>query len=90
LADGVSIALENVATYFGPVTLRVQSRLKGAGVIEATLERHSERAPAVVEVRLPHPLGRRATSVTGGEYDPACETVSIPGSRKKSVITLQF
>jgi len=33
-----------------------------------------------VELRLPHPQGRRPTSVTGGKYNPDTETVTVEPS----------
>ena len=89
LENGQRIELANVASYFGPLSLRVSSRLD-EGRIEAVLECHSERPPAAVELRLPHPAGRRAISVSGGSYDPARERVRVEPFAGRAEVVLRF
>jgi hypothetical protein len=89
LEHGNRIELENVATYFGPVSLRVESRLE-QGAIEAEVECRSDRQPKVIELRLPHPLGRKARAATGGVYDAAGELVRITGFRDRAAVILRF
>jgi len=74
LESGKRIELKNVASYFGPVSLRVESRLD-EGRIDATVECPADRRPKTVELRLPHPLGRKRMWVKGGSYDPEKEMV---------------
>jgi len=76
LADGASIALDNVRTYFGTLSLRVRSRVR-SGSIEATVRMEGPRLPARVVLRLPHPAGRRAVKVTGGRRGRSTESVTI-------------
>jgi hypothetical protein len=90
LADGQSIELRNVATYFGRLSLRVESRLGRDGTVRATFQRRGGPAPKAVELRLPHPEGRRAVSVEGGRYDAGREVVRIPGSRGAATVTARF
>ena len=90
LADGQRIELRDVATYLGHLTLRVQSRLDRDGTITATVERKGGPAPKAVELRLPHPEGRRAVKVEGGRYDADREVVRIPGRREQTTITARF
>ncbi len=87
--SGRRVELTNVATYFGPLSLRVESRLE-QGVIEATVECAGERAPKVVELRLPHPSGRKATAVTGGSYEAEREVVRISGFSGKAEVRVRF
>ena len=89
LEDGKAIELSGVASYFGPVSLRVESKLR-RGVIEASVECRSDRQPACVELRLPHPLGLKARSTTAGTYDPERECVSITGFKDRAEVTLRF
>lgn len=89
LESGQRIELANVASYFGPLSLRVSSRLD-EGRIEAVLECHSERPPAAVELRLPHPAGRRASSVSGGSYDPTRERVRVEPFAGRAEVVLRF
>ena len=76
LENGKSIELIKVATYFGPLSLRVDSNLD-QGFIRATVECPGERKPDYVELRIPHPQGRKAVQVRGGTYNPETERVRI-------------
>lgn len=89
LENGKRIELTGVASYFGPLSLRVNSRLD-EGRIEAVVECHSDRPPKAVELRLPHPAGRRAASVTGGSYDPERERVRIEPFAGRAEVVLRF
>ena len=90
LADGKSIDLEDVATYFGPATLRVRSSLATDGVIRAEVECASKRRPAKLEVRLPHPDGLKPARVTGGVYDRGRECVRVERFTGKAAITVEY
>ena len=76
LQDGRRIRLDRVASYFGPVSLSVQSRLR-EGYVEAEVDIPGRRRPRYVLLRLPHPDGAKATRVEGGVYDEAVETVRL-------------
>jgi len=76
LQDGRRIRLDRVASYFGPLSLSVQSRLR-EGYVEAEVEIPGRRRPRCVLLRLPHPDGAKATRVEGGVYDEAVETVRL-------------
>lgn len=89
LEDGQRIALSGVATYFGPVTLEVVSHVE-QGFIEAKVTCDPGRKPERVELRLPHPLGRRAASVEGGRYEAGRETVIIEEFRGEGRIVVRF
>lgn len=89
LADGKKIQLENVASYFGPVSLKVTSNL-AEGKIEALIECKSKQRPAVVEIRLPHPLGQTPTNVRGGKYCNETETVRIERFTGQAAVVLTF
>ncbi len=82
LADGRSIRLRGVKSYFGSLSLHVRSDLR-RNRIEAELERPARTPPRAVLLRLPHPEGRRAVACEGGTYDPARETVTLaPGAAR--------
>ena len=87
--DGKQITLDRVASYFGPVSLRVDSKLS-ENRIEAIVECDSARAPKTVALRLPHPEGRKATWVKGGIYDPQTERVTIAPFSGRAQVTLGF
>jgi hypothetical protein len=83
------LELRNVATYFGPLSLKVESAID-RGVIEATVECTGDRKPSFIELRIPHPQGRRATRVQGGIYDPATERVRIEPFGGRVAITVRY
>ncbi len=76
LEQGKKISLDRMVTYFGPVSLEVESRV-GDGLIEARYSCCPGREPARLLVRLPHPDGYKAVRVEGGEYDPVTETIEV-------------
>ena len=43
-----------------------------------------------VELRLPHPEGRKPTSVAGGKYNPDRETVTIEPFTGHAEVVLRF
>jgi hypothetical protein len=55
LEAGKRIELKNAASYFGPVSFEAHA---APNRIEATVTCDSDRKPAEVSIRLPHPLGR--------------------------------
>jgi hypothetical protein len=94
LEHGKRIELRDVATYFGPASLTVRS-LVDDGVIEASVEcgRRSvggDRRPRSLLLRLPHPDGRKALSVEGGQYSERTETVRIDDFSGAAKVTLRF
>ncbi len=89
LANGQRIELDRVASYFGPLTLRVESKLDQDRIV-AEIECSSERRPATVEIRLPHPSGARAVWVDGGTYDARTERVRIEDFSGKARVEVGF
>ncbi|HUU43100.1 MAG TPA: hypothetical protein VMX57_04935, partial [Planctomycetota bacterium] len=89
MENGERIELENVASYFGRLDLRVASHVS-KGRIEATVKVDSDRLPKRVTLRLPHPDGKRATHAIGGVYDPDTETVRIDAFAGAAKIVLAF
>lgn len=79
LADGQRLELKKVVSYFGPLSLTVNARLH-EGFIEAELTCHdTSRRPQHAVIRLPHPTGQKALSVTGGSYDAGSESILVSG-----------
>ncbi len=76
LAAGQHLAIERAASYFGPFSLNVDSDV-AHGRITARIECATDRRPADVILRLPHPGGLKAARVNGGAYDAVTETVRI-------------
>jgi len=78
LEDGKTIELLDVASYFGPITLQVESSL-AKGVIKVKVVCSSSRKPQTVWIRLPHPQGMHPKAVSGGIYVREEEAVQIDG-----------
>ena len=78
-----------MASYFGPVSLRVESRVQ-EGVIEAHYSFAYDRRPARLALRLPHPDGTRARSAEGGTYDAQAETVDIVQPAAEGAVVLRY
>ncbi|MBO0862343.1 MAG: hypothetical protein J2P21_28365 [Chloracidobacterium sp.] len=89
LEDGKRIELTNVATYFGPVSLRVTSKLS-ENRIEAEVECQSDHKPKIVELRVPHPEGRKPILVKGGTYDATTETIRIAPFNGRASLVLEY
>jgi hypothetical protein len=89
LENGKQIALKNVATYFGPLTVGIESKI-ATGVIEADVQCTGARHPSTVVIRLPHPGQRKPTRVEGGTYDPATESVRVARFTGRAKIRLFF
>jgi hypothetical protein len=89
LANGQRVELDRVASYFGPLTLRVASKLDQDRIV-AEIECSSQRRPATVEIRLPHPRGARAVWVDGGTYDTRTERVRIENFSGKARVEVGF
>ena len=89
LEDGKQIKLKNVASYFGSISLEVTSNLK-SGSIEASITCNSDSKPHEVIIRLPHPEGKKGVKVTGGTYDPATETVTVPDFNGNANVKVEY
>lgn len=89
MEDGKTIELNNVQSYFGPLTVKVNSAI-GRGYIEATIQCNSDRKPKDVTIRLPHPDGKKAVKITGGEYDPNTETILIKSFTGNANVRVDF
>ena len=89
LEDGNVIELQNVATYFGPLTLTVKSELN-KGFIEAAIVCNSQRKPKEVLIRIPHPEDKKPLKVSGGIYDPENELVIIKPFTGTANIRVEF
>jgi len=89
LENGKSIQLNKVASYFGPLSLKVKSQLD-SGMIEAKITCNADRHPKSVEIRLPHPQGKKAKSVRGGRYIAREESVRIEPFEGYAKVVLCF
>ena len=89
LEDGKIIEFNDVQSYFGLLNVKVKSDIK-KGYIEATIQCDSDRKPKEVKIRLPHPNGKKAVKVTGGEYSQDTETVTMKAFNGKAFIRVEY
>lgn len=89
LQPGKTIELENVSSYFGPLTLKVES-LSNPGRVTAHIECRSDHGPRAVVIRLPSPPEHKVVSVEGGIYDPASMRVRIPDFSGTADVTVHL
>ena len=76
MAPGKVIELDNVASYFGPISLRVESQLEQNKIV-AKIECNSDRKPKRVNIRLPHPDAVKARMTSVGAYERESESVTV-------------
>ncbi len=89
LENGNRIELGDVASYFGSLSLIVNSNLNN-GYIDASITCDSDRKPLEVRIRIPHPGGKKPVKVTGGIYDGTTETVVIKPFSGNGYIRLDY
>ena len=89
LEGGQNIELRDVASYFGPLNLRLSSD-SGNNRVEARIKLSGERDPDQVRIRLPHPQYKKPVRVLGGDYDELTETVHIRQFSREAHIILQY
>ncbi len=76
LEDGKVIEIDGAASYFGPISYRIESDLKN-NRIKVKVECNSDRKPESINIRLPHPEGLKAKRTSAGTYNPATESVLV-------------
>jgi len=89
MSDGKNIELENVASYFGSLTMKVQSQV-GKNRITAKIECITDRKPQRVRIRLPHPDSIKAKNTSTGNYDPLTESVTIEAFTGSADLVIEF
>ncbi|WP_139993438.1 hypothetical protein [Paenibacillus paridis] len=89
LEQGKKISVRHAASYFGHFSMEIQSDLS-QGRITADIEFHSDRRPAEIAIRLPHPSGQRALRTNVGNYDADTETVIIAASENRVQVVLEY
>jgi hypothetical protein len=89
LENGQSIEFNDVQSYFGPLTVKVISSIS-KGFIEAEIQCNSDRKPKEVTIRLPHPNGNKAVTVTGGEYNSNTEAVTVKSFNGNAHLRVEF
>jgi hypothetical protein len=94
LADGKRCGIANAGTYFGPMSVRYQSRVD-EGRIEMTIDPPRRNPPKRILVRFRHPEGHRMVrcEVNGKAYnriDPVKEMVVLSQCRKPTRVTAYY
>ncbi len=89
MKDGKQIELKNVASYYGLISLNVNSKI-AKGFIEASVECPGDRKPDQIILRIPHPENKRPVKVIGGLYDEESESVTIKPFNGSAKIKLTY
>jgi hypothetical protein len=90
LEDGKQITVQRAPTAFGPVSVRMQSRLS-AGEIVATVELPSRHPPQRALLRARVPDGWRITSAdVGGKALAVDDRGTVDLSGQRGAITVKF
>ncbi|GBG08968.1 hypothetical protein PAT3040_03585 [Paenibacillus agaridevorans] len=77
LEQGKQISLGHAVSYFGPISMRIESDTDNGRII-AEVQFHDDlRRAEKVEIRLPHPQGKRAIRTSQGDYHEETETVVL-------------
>ena len=83
LAEGSTVGIQRAASYFGPLSLRIQSQAD-RGQINALVTPPERNRPKTIYLRLRHPQAKPIQSVTlnGARYDrfdAKKEWIILPG-----------
>ncbi len=89
MEDGKAVELNNVVSYYGPLSVHVNSHLM-EGYIEATVRCNTDKKPGIVRIRLPHPEGKKPIKVEGGSYNDISETVTIASFGGEASVRISF
>jgi len=95
MTDGRTVEAARMPTYFGPVSLKIESRLS-CGEIRALIAPPKRNPPARLEIRLRHPEGRsiRRVEVEGGRASLVDRQRSLirlePGRARRITVTARF
>ena len=78
LADGKSIAVSGMKSYFGSIDLHVMSEVdSGTIAISIGISDLKRALPERMTVHVPHPTGAKARGVSAGTYDRDSETILV-------------
>lgn len=89
LEDGKQISLNNVASYFGLVSLSITSHVNN-GSIDVNVICSSDSKPDQVRIRIPHPKGLKAVNVIGAVYNPETESVLISNFQGEASLKIEY
>ncbi|MDO8683554.1 MAG: hypothetical protein Q7N50_08740 [Armatimonadota bacterium] len=94
MADGKSVVLRDAATYFGPMSVKITS-FAAKDVISAWISLPARNPAKVAKLILRHPDGKELKAVTVNgrpwkDFDPASETVTLPGGMGKVQVVASY
>jgi len=94
LKDGMTVAVRNAPTRFGPVGYRIVSHVRD-GYIEAAIESPARNPPKRVVIRIRHPEGKPMKSVTVDgkphkDFDTIAETVGLTVAAETQKLRVEY
>jgi hypothetical protein len=91
MENSQEIHLHNAGSYFGKVHVDIVSDVSHNKIsVAVKVDGGPGRLPQKLVVRVPHPDGAKAVSVSAGLYDEACETVTIEGFSGDAAFDVRF
>lgn len=89
LKSDAQLSVKNAGSYFGALSFAVKVSPDG-NAMHVTIDCPGDWSPRAIEIRVPHPEGKKAQSVEGGTYDAATETVRIDDYSGQAILDLRF
>jgi hypothetical protein len=91
LNDGCVISFENAASRFGRLSVNVESNIsQGTVCASIKLVDNFGRIPNEIAIRIPHPQGQKAISVSRGVYCEESEMIIISDFTGEADIVIKF
>jgi hypothetical protein len=91
LNDGCVISFENAASRFGRLSVNVESNIsQGTVCASIKLVDNFGQIPNEIAIRIPHPQGQKAISVSRGVYCEESETIIISDFTGEADIVIKF
>lgn len=94
LQDGLTVAVRQAPTHFGPVSYRLTSHVQ-QGFIEATIEPPTRTPPKALVLHLRHPADKPMQRVTvngqpHGDFDPQKECIRLQPKREPITVRADY
>lgn len=90
MEDGKEIRFSGMKSRFGTLSLSATSAVSQNAISVSLRIDRLGGLPGRVTLRVPHPEGKRARSVSEGVYHPEAETIELPAFCGEKTVTLWF
>ena len=91
MEDSKQVHIDGAVCYFGRLHVHAVSDVSNSRItVRVKVDGEPDRLPRKLVVRVPHPKGKKALSVSTGVYDADKETVTVDGSRGEVEVEVCF